>query len=448
MKPSPGRTVTAIVVMFSAFSFLWIVGTARFVEPLAASTGLSEGAVEIGKGLLFVVCTAALLLVSLGRYSRSLLASEQQWLQLAQTTQDGLFVVRLGARPRFVFVNPAMEAITGHPASAFTADVMLPLRLARPVDRPTVLAIYRDPGQLREPVRVGIERPDGTLRWVRLSASVVTASANDAVLQGLVVDVTQDRARERSLERAALTEHAAAEQLRASDRAKQAFLTAVSHELRTPLTVVYGMAQTLLRHGDRLTDAERQRAQTSMAEHANRLRSTLDDLLDVDRLERGMLPTTFDQVDLAAVVAEAVASSSARSRTRITAPDRLMARADAVQVSRIVANLLDNAEKYAPQGTIDVTLESDDTAHWRLSVHDRGPGIPEHERERVFEAFHRIDDEHPQPGTGIGLALVSEFAKLHGGHARAIVDDGLTVTVEIPVEASAGEDRHDLLPTS
>lgn len=82
-------------------------------------------------------------------------------------------------------------------------------------------------------------------------------------------------------------------------------------------------------------------------------------------------------------------------------------------------NLLENAGKHAPQGPILLRLERLGVQGFRVEVEDDGPGIPDDALERIFDAFHRLDDEHPQPGTGVGLALVADFARIHGGRAWA-----------------------------
>ena len=432
MSPvSHRRLVVMIVAGFLVFSYAWIFATATIVEPIAEVTGLPTVAVEVGKGLVFVTLAALLLAVSLNWYARTLQSSEQRWLQLAENTREGIFVVRLGEVSEFVFINAALARMTGYPESAFRADPRLPFRIVRADDHPKLRQIYAAPLEQQWPVRFGIVRADGELRWVRLSASVIRTASQEAVLQGLVVDVSEDQAREDALQDAVAAQRSATAQLQATDRAKQAFLTAVSHELRTPLTVVAGMAETLLRHGSRLTEDERAKAETALTEHSKRLRRTLDELLDIDRLERGAMPFAPTTVDLAQIVRDTVAASPVAERTHVTAPSQLTARADPVQIERILTNILDNAHRYAPDAAIEVRLTAPQDC-WRLQVSDHGPGVPEDECARIFEPFYRLDERHPTPGTGVGLALVAEFAAIHGGTAHASVDDGLTITVEAP----------------
>lgn len=135
----------------------------------------------------------------------------------------------------------------------------------------------------------------------------------------------------------------------------------------------------------------------------------------------------------------AIDASDDPDRVSLDAPEELYGDADAVQVGRIASNLLENAAKYAPDGPIEVRLVEQAPGTMRLEVIDQGPGIAADDRDRVFEPFYRGSDDHPQPGTGIGLALVAEFARLHRG--RAWVEParrGAHLIVELPGSSVGG----------
>lgn len=262
-------------------------------------------------------------------------------------------------------------------------------------------------------------------------------------------DVSHHLEREHALERTVAAERLAAEQLRELDRAKNAFLSAVSHELRTPLTVVYGMATSLQRLRGGLDEAMRATMEDAVVTHASQLRELLDDLLDLDRMARGQLHAARTPVDVVEAFREVLAGTSVHDRIRLEAPTALMMHADAVQLERIVLNLLDNAAKYAPEGPVVVRLLARPGGDGlRLEVEDRGPGVPPEEYQRIFEPFHRIDDRHPQPGTGVGLALVADFARIHGGRAwvEPAESGGARFVVEIPDGAASRPHIADLPP--
>ncbi len=231
----------------------------------------------------------------------------------------------------------------------------------------------------------------------------------------------EQRVRERTdeLERALGTEREAAKQLRAIDELKNTFLTAVSHELRTPLTSVLGGALTLEQVGSRLTPEDRQELVHGITVNAQKLNRLLTDLLDVDRMSRGVMDPVRSPTDIRELVQNVVADAdvSRFHPIKVEVAD-LIFDVDPAKVERIVENLLINAARHTPPGTpvwVKAWAEDDGLV---LAVEDAGRGLPEHLRTSVFEPFqhgeHRV---HHAPGVGIGLALVLRFAELHGGTA-------------------------------
>ncbi|MEX0868223.1 MAG: ATP-binding protein [Nitriliruptoraceae bacterium] len=288
-------------------------------------------------------------------------------------------------------------------------------------------AAYADVLARREPIRIDAYHNPKLNRWFEIDA-VPTARGLTAYFR----DVTDRRAEWHREARILQAERDAIARLRQLDQMKNTFLTAVSHELRTPLAVVEGAASTLQRLDRNLTHRRRRELTDALVEHSGRLRDLLEDLLDLERLtstDGGIRPEPFDLVEL---VGRTV-SSARGDRVRVVAPSTTPIAADRVQVERIVANLVGNAEKYALEGEIVVEILAEDL-HVRIGVHDAGPGIPADQLEAIFEPFHRLDETHPTPGTGVGLALVAQFARAHGGRAWAESwpEGGGHVFVELP----------------
>ncbi|HEX5879956.1 MAG TPA: histidine kinase N-terminal 7TM domain-containing protein [Actinomycetota bacterium] len=219
-------------------------------------------------------------------------------------------------------------------------------------------------------------------------------------------------------------ERAAAEHLRTLDELKSGFLQAVSHDLRTPLASVLGMSLTLQRGRGRLTPDDTDDLLGRLAANARKLDRILTGLLDLDKLDRGIVELRRERVDLASLVAGVVSEAREELTAHPVSLELLPIQvvADAAKVERIVENLLANAARHTDPGTpIWVRVEPRD--RWALlCVDDAGPGIPAEQRESIFRPFQRGPGGATYaPGSGVGLALVAQIASLHDG--RAWVED-------------------------
>jgi signal transduction histidine kinase/two-component SAPR family response regulator len=229
-----------------------------------------------------------------------------------------------------------------------------------------------------------------------------------------------------------------AEALAQLDRAKSTFFSNVSHELRTPLTLILGPVT------DALTSPSRTLGPDSLEliyRNGRRLRRLVNGLLDFSRIEGGRIEASYEPIDigvytsdLAAVFRAAV--EQAGLRLTIDCPPGLPVYVDPDMWEKVVMNLLSNALKFTFSGGIAITTRRDGDA-LRLEVRDTGIGIPREELPRIFERFHRVEGAagRTHEGTGIGLALVQELVKLHGGtiHAESTSGQGTTFTVRVPL---------------
>jgi len=238
--------------------------------------------------------------------------------------------------------------------------------------------------------------------------------------------------------RAYQIERERAEKLAEIDRAKTVFFSNISHEFRTPLSLILGPLTDALTN-----DAAVEGSSLEMA-HRNSLRllKLVNSLLDFSRIEAGRASATYQATDLGQFTA-ALASNfrSACDQASLSLDIGCPTLAEVAYVDRdmwekIVLNLISNAFKFTFVGGISVSLhETDGMAELRVS--DTGVGIPDEEMPRLFERFHRIDGQRSRTheGSGIGLALVAELVKLHGGSISADSEQGkgTTFTVRIPI---------------
>jgi PAS domain S-box-containing protein len=236
-----------------------------------------------------------------------------------------------------------------------------------------------------------------------------------------------------------------AEALTELDRAKTIFFSNVSHEFRTPLTLMLGPLEDVLNKRDPILPPEDLRQIETVHRNGLRLLKLVNTLLDFSRIEAGRIQALYRLVDLAARTADlASVFRSAMDRAGLTykidcrpLPEPVCVDIDMWE--KIVLNLLSNAFKFTLQGTVELTLRFVD-GQAELQVLDTGTGIPESEISRIFERFHRIEGAagRTHEGTGIGLALVDELVRLHGGtvQVRSKIGAGTTFTVRIPFGAS------------
>ena len=205
------------------------------------------------------------------------------------------------------------------------------------------------------------------------------------------------------------------------DQLKDRFVAVVSHELRTPLTSVKGYLDAVLEEPESLTP-DHLRFLGIASRNADRLQGLVEDLLDLMRAEEGRFQVRTEPGDLARLVREAAASiaplaerSGVSLRTEL--PDELTVQVDAMRIGQVLDNLFSNAVKYTPGGgEVDVQL-MEDGGSALLRVADTGIGVPERDRERLFESFFRASSavEHGIPGTGLGLAVARRIVRAHGG---------------------------------
>ena len=218
------------------------------------------------------------------------------------------------------------------------------------------------------------------------------------------------------------------------------FVSTVSHELRTPLTSIYGFAETLQRGDVDFTDAERETFLRYIASESERLIGIVDDLLSVARLEAGALEVELGPTDVGGAIREAVAAATERDdgRHRFSLqiePADLVVRADREKLAQVLANLLDNAVRYSPEGgAVAVGVRGSSRAA-EITVADEGVGMSEADQQRAFTKFFRSEQARGVQGTGLGLFLVRGLVSAMGGRIWVESEEGRgsRFTFELPL---------------
>ncbi|MEU4691957.1 ATP-binding protein [Actinoplanes sp. NPDC023714] len=224
--------------------------------------------------------------------------------------------------------------------------------------------------------------------------------------------------------------------LAAADRQRRELIANVSHELRTPITALQGLLENIV---DGVADPEPETMSTALAQ-TQRLSRLVTDLLDLSRLDAGVVPLRRDVIDVPAfletAVREAAMNAGDTVRFEVSAPGMAIS-GDRERLHQVLANLLDNAARHSPAGGT-VTVRAERRAeHLLLAVVDQGEGIPAGERERVFERFTR-GERATGGGTGLGLAIARWVVQMHRGTIAVVEPDGdrgCHIQVRLPLDA-------------
>ncbi len=347
------------------------------------------------------------------------------------------------------YVSPQVEEILGYSFEEWHSSPTFFNEHLHPEDRDRVSEAHREARESAEPVELEYRfiAADGRVVWLKDSNAVVRdETGKPRYTQGFAVDVTAQKRAE--LDREALLAQAQEqnERLRKLDRMKDEFIALVSHELRTPLTSICGYSELLL-HDVNLADLPA--AQVSWLEvidrNAERLLRLVEDLLITAQASAGNLALEIGELDIAAIIAQAVESSTpvatARGIALSCSTDPLPAAdGDRLRIGQVIDNLVSNALKFTPPGgTIDVRAYLHGSGV-RIEVTDTGMGIGESEQAQLFDRFFRTAraQEEAIPGVGLGLSISKAIVEAHNGRlsVSSVEGVGTSFFVDLPAVSS------------
>jgi PAS domain S-box-containing protein len=395
-------------------------GRERWVRDQAVIMRDEHGAPRFSQGIIQDVTERKLA-------EMKLLDAEQRYRGIVEHVPAAIYLDRPGTSET-AYISPQIHAIAGVTPDEWVADPELWLSLVVPEDREAVSTSYTQALATATPwqAEYRIRTPDGRTVWLHDETTVLLDDDGAPVfVQGVLFDITEQKLAEQALRESEQREREAAERLRALDEMKNTFLAAVSHELRSPLTSILGLALTLERAPD-IEGDDRDDLLARLSANAKKLDRLLKDLLDIDRLNRGIVSPQYRVTDVAALARRTVEHLEALvGREVIVETDPVVMPVDPPKIERIVENLLTNAVRHTDNDRRIWLIVAPHEGGVRITVEDDGPGVPPELRNAIFEPFRQGPSQSPHaPGTGIGLSLVARFAELHGGRAWADERDG------------------------
>jgi signal transduction histidine kinase/CheY-like chemotaxis protein len=358
--------------------------------------------------------------------TEALSASTARYDELVRRIPVGIYTLRFHADGtiRFEYVSTRMCAMLDLTEADALYDVETVFGRVHPADRPGLDAANRSAAQTLTPFRwEGRCRLPTATRWFRIESEPTPLAGGDSRWNGIIIDITERKLAE---ERLALAKEAA----ESASRAKSTFLASMSHEIRTPLNAILGFSQVLTRD-PALTDRQRDSLAT-IQRSGEHLLTLINDVIDMARIEAGRMTVQASACDLGRLLREieALFRPGARDRglvLRVAAPvfPRLVS-VDETRLRQVLLNLVDNAVKFTPAGSVTLRVEPVGVNRYCFSVSDTGVGIAPAELAPLFEPFHQTaSGRQHQGGTGLGLVLCHQLVRLMGGELHVESRPGL-----------------------
>ncbi len=355
------------------------------------------------------------------------LLTERRWLEaVVQHSSDG--VVILDRDGSVVGYNLTMSKLSGWEigeAVGRASQEAFPLKIeVRPDDSTSLVRLGRRYfGERTDPVEAQLVTRSGQVLDVEVTGAPLFDEESQAL--GWVM-MLRDISRRKEME-----------------RLQKVFLSAVSHELHTPIAIIKGFAGLMSDPDMKLSEATIREKAGIIVEESVRLEKMVGQMLEATRIQAGGLKPQLTVEDVAKLVARGVEKVSpllcaARCKVKVDLqPEHFLVKVDGARVQQVVINLMENASKYSGQGTIEVTGRFNDK-ELLISVGDDGPGVPEQDRERLFEPFVRGKGPAGVSGSGLGLYIAKAIVEAHGGNLTlgASPQGGALFTITLPTRKS------------
>jgi PAS domain S-box-containing protein len=386
--------------------------------------------------LLEQVANELALGISRKRAEAAVQESEARYRELFENANDGIYT--LDREGRFTSFNRKAEELTGFARNEVLGKRYSILRSTPAERRKAIEAFIRNLQGAAHRSEVTIMRKDGREIILELSTRPLLQGRQIVGIQGIARDITERKEIEKM---------------------KAEFISMVSHELRTPLTSIKGYTELVLAGDAGPVNTDQQEFLRIISQNTTRLTHLINDILDMERLESGQTQFHFQSMELGEVLSDVfrtfkVMAAEKQLDCHLELATRLVINGDSERLIQAFSNLVSNAIKYTPRGSITVRAYPDETsAQAVVEVSDTGIGMSAQDADRVFEKFYRASHEYVRRagGTGLGLAIAKKTIDKHDGTIAlsSELGRGSTFTVRLPlVRAAAGADDTGSEPRS
>ncbi len=347
--------------------------------------------------------------------------SEQRFRNLFETSSEAVLIHADGS---ILEANPAAAMLFGRGTLELTGLELV--SLFSPDSRETLLK--RELSPVTGTFEASGLRPDGTVFPVSLHGHPFVTRNHKARLLA-IEDQTGLKDRDREIAYLLQRLRQDNERLAQADRLKEEFLSSVTGDLRSPLTAIVGYLKLLKMEGLGPLQQGQRDALEAADKNAQRLSGMVDDLLDMSRLDPGSVPLDYQEISIEKLLNEAIEDLSPMPSmkgihiSKEFSPGETLL--DSAKIIRVLSHLLENSVKFTPSGgTIVLSAQPSKEGQqsgWLFSVKDTGVGIPEAERDRIFNKFHLMESVSTQraSGTGLGLSVSKRIVEAHSGHIWA-----------------------------
>jgi PAS domain S-box-containing protein len=372
------------------------------------------------------------------RAEQALRESEERYRRLLEESPLAISVAALDDTRTILYINPAGAKLMGeeHPEDIVGKSGFQYLADASARQSHQRLE-QRRRGETPPPTQLQLKQPGGNLVDVEIGSIEITYQGQPAVLIVMNNITERNRAHQELLKAESL--RIELEKERRLVELRETFISIISHEFRTPLTVILSSKDLLERYFERFSPEQRQAHLEKIGAQVHSMVGMLDDILTVSRANAGMLEFDPMALDLPAYCQELLEEFASNHKQHRFEFDCRVAwnkcRVDPRLLRHMMINLLNNAAKYSPAGSL-IRLELDqDVDQLVLRVIDEGYGIPADEMENLFEPFFRASNIRTIQGTGLGLPIAKNSAELHGGAITcdSQVGVGSTFTISLPL---------------